>query len=102
MKEYDKSVHCFVFHLVDIKIRISNNDINNKNYSVPTFASDDREWDSYGIHYIIQHNGQLCAIRKRGGYRLAKVSYFDNVYCADTITVQFMETIGMIGRQFVM
>lgn len=70
-------------------------------YSVPTFDSDDREWDSYGIYYIIQYNGRLCAIRKRGGYRLAKVSYFDNVYCADTRTVQFMETIGMTGRQFV-
>lgn len=67
-------------------------------YSVPTFDFDDREWDSYGIYYIIQHNDHLCAIRKRGGYRLAKVSYFDNVYCADTTTVQFMETIGMIGR----
>lgn len=69
-------------------------------YSVPTFDSDDREWDSYGIYYIIQHNDRLFAIRKRGGYRLAKVSYFDHVSCADTTTVQFMETIGMIGRQF--
>ncbi|MDE6635678.1 MAG: hypothetical protein K2K09_03610, partial [Lachnospiraceae bacterium] len=70
-------------------------------YSVPTFDSDDREWNSYVIDYIIQYNDRLCAISKRGGYRLAKVSYFDNVYCADTTTVQFMETIGMTGRQFV-
>ena len=51
------------------------------NLSIPTFDSDDREYDSWHDLFLLQeHNGIIRAVYCRGGYRVAHVEGYAQVY----------------------
>lgn len=63
--------------------------------SVPTFDSGDREWDSYKVLYIIEHDGHLSGLYLNGGYHLASVVLYRDMDSGESQTEELFQRAGM-------
>lgn len=52
-------------------------------HSIPTFDSGDREWDSEEIEYLMSDGKDIHLIVMRGGYRIARLTFYEKLQTAD-------------------
>ena len=50
---------------------------------IPTFDSNDREWDSKELEFLFCDGNNIHLIVVRGGYRIAKMIFYENLRSAD-------------------
>ena len=50
---------------------------------IPTFDSDDRDWDSHAVRYLIYDGREIDLIYMRGGYHIAKLKIYKGLQYAD-------------------
>ena len=60
--------------------------------AVPTFDEGDREWDSYKKLYLLPDTGKITAFICRGGYKLAKVMVYEDVWWANAKTETLLKS----------
>ena len=51
---------------------------------IPTFDSGDREWDSTELEYLFFDGKHIHLVVMRGGYRIAKLTFYEKLLTADT------------------
>lgn len=61
---------------------------------IPTFDSDDREWDSEELEYLIFDGKDIHLIIMRGGYRIAHLIFFEKLLTADARMRPIFEKLG--------
>ena len=50
---------------------------------IPTFDSGDREWDSTELEYLFFDGKHIHLVVMRGGYRIAKLTFYEKLLTAD-------------------
>ena len=50
---------------------------------IPTFDSGDREWDSMELEYLFYDGKHIHLVVMRGGYRIAKLIFYEKLLTAD-------------------
>lgn len=50
---------------------------------IPTFDSGDREWDSMELEYLFFDGKHIHLLVMRGGYRIAKLTFYEHLLSAD-------------------
>lgn len=61
---------------------------------VPTFDSGDREWDSEEIEYLMFDGRDIHLIIMRGGYRIARLTFYEKLLTADVRMKPIFEKLG--------
>ena len=61
---------------------------------IPTFDSDDREWDSGEVEYLMFDGKDIHLIIMRGGYRIAHLTFFEKLQVADARMKPIFEKLG--------
>lgn len=63
--------------------------------SVPTFDDADYEWNSYRKLYLLPETGRITAFLCCGGYKLAKVFAYEDVWWADEKTEKLLKSTDL-------
>lgn len=63
-------------------------------HSIPTFDSSDREWDSASIYYLIFDGKNINLINMRGGYKIASLTFYENLLSADWSMKPYFDKLG--------
>lgn len=61
---------------------------------IPTFDSGDREWDSMELEYLFFDGKYIHLVVMRGGYRIAKLTFYENLLSADVRMKPIFEKLG--------
>ena len=61
---------------------------------IPTFDSGDREWDSMELEYLFFDGKQIHLVVMRGGYRIAKLTFYEKLVSADIRMKPVFEKLG--------
>lgn len=61
---------------------------------IPTFDSGDREWDSMELEYLFFDGKHIHLLVMRGGYRIAKLTFYEKLLSADMRMKPIFETMG--------
>jgi len=61
---------------------------------IPTFDSGDREWDSMELEYLFYDGKHIHLVVMRGGYRIAKLTFYEKLLTADTRMKPVFEKLG--------
>ena len=62
--------------------------------SVPTFDYGDREWDSYRKLFLIPASDSITGFLIRGGYKIAEIIVYKDIYCADKKTKRLLNEVA--------
>ena len=63
-------------------------------HSIPTFDSSDREGDSASIYYLIFDGKNINLINMRGGYKIASLTFYENLLSADSSMKPYFDKLG--------
>ena len=63
-------------------------------YSIPTFDSGDREWDSMYRLYLMFDGKDVHLITMNGGYRIAQLAFYEKLLTADARMKLIFEKLG--------
>lgn len=63
-------------------------------YSIPTFDSGDREWDSMYRLYLMFDGKDVHLVTMNGGYRIAKLTFYEKLLTADARMKPIFERLG--------
>lgn len=66
---------------------------------IPTFDSGDREWDSYMTEYLMFDGRDINLIVKRGGYKIASLTFYTKLTAADVELKDCLERLGFPVEQ---
>lgn len=61
---------------------------------IPTFDSGDREWDSMELEYLFFDGKHIHLVVMRGGYRIAKMTFYTELLSADARLKPLFEQLG--------
>ena len=61
---------------------------------IPTFDSGDREWDSTELEYLFFDGKHIHLVVMRGGYRIAKLTFYEKLLTADVRMKPIFEKLG--------
>ena len=61
---------------------------------IPTFDSGDREWDSMELEYLFFDGKHIHLVVMRGGYRIAKLTFYEQLLSADIGLKPLFENLG--------
>ena len=61
---------------------------------IPTFDSGDREWDSTELEYLFFDGKHIHLVVMRGGYRIAKLTFYEKLLTADARMKPIFEKLG--------
>lgn len=61
---------------------------------IPTFDSGDREWDSMELEYLFFDGKHIHLVVMRGGYRIAKLTFYEKLLSADARMKPVFEKLG--------
>ena len=61
---------------------------------IPTFDSGDREWDSMELEYLFFDGKHINLVVMRGGYRIAKLTFYEKLLRADVRMKPIFERLG--------
>ena len=61
---------------------------------VPTFDSGDREWDSKRLEFLFFDGKNIHLVLMAGGYRIAKLSFYETLVAADVRMKPLFEKLG--------
>lgn len=61
---------------------------------IPTFDSGDREWDSMELEYLFYDGKHIHLAVMRGGYRIAKLTFYEKLLTADVRMKSIFEKLG--------
>ena len=61
---------------------------------IPTFDSGDREWDSMELEYLFFDGKHIHLVVMRGGYRIAKLTFYEKLLTADVRMKPLFERLG--------
>lgn len=61
---------------------------------IPTFDSGDREWDSMELEYLFFDGKHIHLVVMRGGYRIAKLTFYEKLLSADICMKPIFEKLG--------
>ena len=61
---------------------------------IPTFDSGDREWDSMELEYLFFDGKHIHLVVMRGGYRIAKLTFYEQLLSADMGLKPLFENLG--------
>jgi hypothetical protein len=61
---------------------------------VPTFDSGDREWDSKRLEFLFFDGKNIHLVLMAGGYRIAKLSFYETLVAADVRMKPIFEKLG--------
>lgn len=61
---------------------------------IPTFDSGDREWDSMELEYLFYDGKHIHLVVMRGGYRIAKLTFYEQLLTADVRMKPVFEKLG--------
>lgn len=61
---------------------------------VPTFDSGDREWDSKRLEFLFFDGKNIHLVLLAGGYRIAKLSFYETLVAADIRMKPVFEKLG--------
>lgn len=61
---------------------------------IPTFDSGDREWDSMELEYLFFDGKHIHLVVMRGGYRIAKLTFYEKLLRADVRMKPIFERLG--------
>lgn len=61
---------------------------------IPTFDSGDREWDSMELEYLFFDGKHIHLVVMRGGYRIAKLTFYEQLLSADISLKPLFEKLG--------
>lgn len=62
--------------------------------SIPTFDCADREWDSKEVKYLFFDGKNVHLVVMRGGYRIASLTFYENLQSADILLKPLFEKLG--------
>lgn len=63
-------------------------------YSIPTFDSSDREWNSKAEEYLMFDGQDIHLVSMAGGYRIAQLSFYEKLLSADARMKPIFEKLG--------
>ena len=63
-------------------------------YSIPTFDSCDREWDSMQQLYLMFDGKNVHLVTMNGGYRIAQIGIYEKLLSADIRMKPIFEKLG--------
>lgn len=63
-------------------------------WSVPTFDSGDREWDSWGAAFLINYGRNIDAVVCSGGYHLAELEVYRQLVSVSRNVVPLFQEHG--------
>ncbi len=63
-------------------------------YSIPTFDSIDREWNSKAEEYLMFDGKDIHLVTMAGGYRIAQLSFYEKLLTADVRMDPLFERLG--------
>lgn len=63
-------------------------------YSIPTFDSIDREWNSKAEEYLMFDGKDIHLVTMAGGYRIAQLSFYEKLLSADIGMKPIFEKLG--------
>lgn len=63
-------------------------------YSIPTFDSIDREWNSKAEEYLMFDGKNINLVTMAGGYRIAQLSFYEKLLSADIGMKPIFEKLG--------
>lgn len=61
---------------------------------IPTFDSGDREWDSMELEYLFFDGKHIHLVVMRGGYRIARLTFYTELLSADPGLKPIFEQLG--------
>ena len=61
---------------------------------IPTFDSGDREWDSKELEFLMFDGKHIHLVVMRGGYRIARLTFYENLLSADARMKSVFEKLG--------
>ena len=61
---------------------------------IPTFDSGDREWDSKELEFLFFDGKHIHLLVMRGGYRIAKLTFYTGLLAADVRLKPIIEKLG--------
>ena len=61
---------------------------------IPTFDSSDREWDSKELEFLFSDGKNIHLVVMRGGYRIARLTFYVNLLSADRRLKPVFEKLG--------
>lgn len=61
---------------------------------IPTFDSGDREWDSQELEFLFYDGRDIHLVVMRGGYRIAKLTFYEKLLSADGRMKPVFEKLG--------
>lgn len=61
---------------------------------IPTFDSGDREWDSKELEFLFFDGKHIHLVLMRGGYRIAKLTFWEELTAADIRIQPVFEKLG--------
>ena len=61
---------------------------------IPTFDSSDREWDSKELEFLFSDGKNIHLVVMRGGYRIARLTFYVNLLSADSRLKPVFEKLG--------
>lgn len=61
---------------------------------IPTFDSGDREWDSRELEFLMFDGKHFNLVVMRGGYRIAKLTFYEKLVAADEQMKPIFERLG--------
>lgn len=63
-------------------------------YSIPTFDSCDREWNSRAEEYLMYDGKDIHLVTMAGGYRIAQLTFYEKLLTADARMKPIIEKLG--------
>lgn len=63
-------------------------------YSIPTFDSGDRQWDSKRQLYLMCDGKDIHLVIMNGGYQIARLTFFEKLLTADARMKPLFEKLG--------
>lgn len=63
-------------------------------YSIPTFDSCDREWDSMQQLFLMFDGKDIHLVTMNGGYRIAQIGFYEKLMSADIRIKPVFEKLG--------
>lgn len=63
-------------------------------YSIPTFDSSDREWNSKSEEYLMFDGKDIHLVSMVGGYRIAQLTFYEKLLTADARMKPIFEKLG--------
>ena len=63
-------------------------------YSIPTFDSCDREWDSMQHLFLMFDGKDIHLVTMNGGYRIAQIGFYEKLMSADIRMKPVFEKLG--------